>query len=66
MVGTPNCPGHRHLTSTVDGFCIMSSDGDFSRPAVRIREADLRVYGFGRRETVHTFVAACDVFVHLD
>jgi len=44
----------------------MSSDGDFSRPAVRIREADLRVYGFGRRETVHTFVAACDVFVHLD
>lgn len=50
----------------VDGLCIMSSDGDFSGPAMRMREADLRIYGFGRRETVHTFVAACDVFVYLD
>ena len=50
----------------VDGVCIMSSDGDFTGPAMRLREANLRVYGFGRRETVHTFVAACDVFVYLD
>lgn len=51
---------------TVDGFCLMSSDADFAGPAARLREADLRVYGFGRRETVHTFVAACDTFVYLD
>lgn len=50
----------------VDGFCLMSSDSDFTGLAVRIREYGLPVYGFGRRDTAHTFLAACDTFAFLD
>jgi uncharacterized LabA/DUF88 family protein len=47
----------------VDGFCLVSSDSDFTRLATRIREAGLLVYGFGERKTPEPFVAACDKFV---
>lgn len=50
----------------VEGICIASSDSDFTSLAARIREAGLLAYGFGRRDTVPTFAAACDVFVFLD
>lgn len=48
---------------TVDGFCLISSDSDFTRLATRIREAGLAVYGFGEEKTPRPFVAACDKFV---
>ncbi len=51
---------------SVDGFCIVSCDSDFTALVARIQEAGLAVYGFGRRETVQAFVAACDAFVFLD
>ncbi len=50
-------------SSSVDGFCLVSSDSDFTRLATRIREAGLAVYGFGERKTPRPFVAACDKFV---
>ncbi len=43
-----------------DGFCIVSSDSDFTRLAARLRESGLTVYGFGERKTPRPFVAACD------
>jgi uncharacterized LabA/DUF88 family protein len=49
-----------------DGFCIVSSDSDFTRLAGRIRESGLTVYGFGQRKTPKPFVAACDKFVHTE
>jgi uncharacterized LabA/DUF88 family protein len=49
-----------------DGFCLVSSDSDFTRLAARIREAGLTVYGFGRRQTPKAFVAACDKFVYTE
>ncbi len=48
---------------TVDGFCLVSSDSDFTRLATRIREAGYAVYGFGEKKTPKPFVAACDKFV---
>ena len=47
----------------LDGFCLVSSDSDFTRLATRIREAGLSVYGFGEQKTPKPFVAACDKFV---
>ncbi|GAB2181086.1 NYN domain-containing protein [Denitratisoma sp. agr-D3] len=47
-----------------DGFCLVSSDSDFTRLASRIREAGLTVYGFGRETTPQAFVAACDRFIY--
>jgi len=47
----------------VGGFCLVSSDSDFTRLATRIREAGLAVYGFGEKKTPKPFVAACDKFV---
>jgi uncharacterized LabA/DUF88 family protein len=49
-----------------DGFCIVSSDSDFTRLAARIRESGLTVYGFGERKTPKPFVAACDKFVYTE
>ena len=46
----------------LDGFCLVSSDSDFTRLAIRIREAGLTVYGFGEKKTPPAFVAACDKF----
>jgi uncharacterized LabA/DUF88 family protein len=50
----------------VDGFCLVSSDSDFTRLATRIREAGLVVYGFGERKTPPAFVAACDKFIYTE
>ena len=53
-------------TGSVDGFCLVSSDSDFTRLATRIREAGLVVYGFGERKTPEPFVAACDKFIYTE
>ena len=50
----------------VDGFCLVSSDSDFTRLATRIREAGLAVYGFGEKKTPRAFVAACDKFIYTE
>lgn len=50
----------------VDGFCLVSSDSDFTRLATRVREAGLVVYGFGESKTPEAFVAACDKFVYTE
>ena len=50
-------------SGTVDGFCLVSSDSDFTRLATRIREAGLLAYGFGEQKTPEPFVVACDKFV---
>lgn len=47
----------------LDGFCIVSSDSDFTRLASRIRESGLTVYGFGEQKTPDAFVSACDKFI---
>jgi len=49
-----------------DGFCIVSSDSDFTKLASRIREAGLTVYGFGEHKTPSPFVAACDKFIYTE
>jgi len=51
---------------SVDGFCLVSSDSDFTRLATRIREAGLAVYGFGEKKTPRAFVAACDKFIYTE
>lgn len=53
-------------TGRFDGFCIVSSDSDFTTLARRIRESGLTVYGFGERKTPSPFVAACDKFVYVE
>lgn len=50
----------------LDGFCLVSSDSDFTRLATRIREAGLTVYGFGEKKTPEAFVAACDKFIYTE
>jgi uncharacterized LabA/DUF88 family protein len=49
-----------------DGFCLVSSDSDFTRLAARLRESGLIVYGFGERKTPKAFVSACDKFVYIE
>ncbi len=49
-----------------DGFCIVSSDSDFTRLAARLRESGVTVYGFGERKTPKPFVAACDKFIYIE
>jgi uncharacterized LabA/DUF88 family protein len=53
-------------TGDLNGFCLVSSDSDFTPLAARIREAGLVVYGFGERKTPQPFVAACDKFIFTD
>src|SRR5205809_7672979 len=53
-------------TGRVDGFCIVSSDSDFTRLATRLREAGMKVYGFGERKTPNAFIASCDKFIYLE
>ena len=50
-------------TRRFEGFCLVSSDSDFTRLASRIREEGLLVYGFGEEKTPKAFVAACDKFI---
>jgi uncharacterized LabA/DUF88 family protein len=49
-----------------DGFCIVSSDSDFTRLASRIRESGRIVYGFGERKTPEPFRTACDKFIYTE
>ena len=53
-------------TGNFDGFCIVSSDSDFTKLASRIRESGLLVYGFGEKKTPTAFVAACDRFIYTE
>ena len=53
-------------TNKFDGFCIVSSDSDFTKLASRIRESGLVVYGFGERKTPEAFVSACDKFIYTE
>jgi len=53
-------------TRRFDGFCLVSSDSDFTRLASRLREEGLTVYGFGEEKTPKPFVAACDKFVYIE
>lgn len=53
-------------TDRFDGFCIVSSDSDFTRLAARIREEGLKVYGFGEKKTPKSFVSACDKFIYTE
>lgn len=53
-------------TNNFDGFCIVSSDSDFTKLASRIRETGLIVYGFGEQKTPSAFVSACDKFIYTE
>ncbi len=50
----------------VDGFCIVSSDSDFTRLAIRLREAGMKVIGFGEKKTPKPFITACDKFIYIE
>ncbi len=50
----------------VDGFCIVSSDSDFTRLATRLREAGMKVIGIGEKKTLQPFITACDKFIYLE
>lgn len=53
-------------TGNVDGFCIVSSDGDFTKLASRLRESGMEVIGMGENKTPKSFKAACSVFTNLE
>lgn len=53
-------------TKKFDGFCIVSSDSDFTRLATRVREDGLLVFGFGEKKTPKSFVAACNRFIYTE
>lgn len=49
-----------------DGFCIVSSDSDFTRLATRLREAGMKVFGIGQKKTPNAFIVACDKFIYME
>jgi len=53
-------------TEKLDGFCIVSSDSDFTRLAARLRESGRIVYGFGEKKTPRAFVSVCDKFIYTE
>lgn len=53
-------------TGRVDGFCIVSSDSDFTRLATRLREAGMKVIGIGEKKTPDPFITACDKFIYIE
>ena len=53
-------------SGSVDGFCIVSSDSDFTRLAARLRESGMTVVGMGESKTPNSFIAACNSFKYLD
>jgi uncharacterized LabA/DUF88 family protein len=53
-------------TGRVDGFCIISSDSDFTRLALRLREAGMHVIGMGEKKTPAPFIAACNKFIYIE
>jgi uncharacterized LabA/DUF88 family protein len=50
----------------VNGFCLVSSDSDFTKLATRLREAGMKVYGIGERKTPEPFIVACDKFIYIE
>jgi len=50
----------------VDGFCLVSSDSDFTKLATRLREAGMKVFGFGEKKTPTSFIAACNKFIYIE
>ena len=55
-----------YYSGKVDGFCIVSSDSDFTRLAIRLREAGMKVIGIGEKKTPLPFITACDKFVYIE
>jgi len=53
-------------TGKVDGFCIISSDSDFTKLATRLRESGMKVFGFGQKKTPNPFIVACDKFIYIE
>lgn len=53
-------------TGDVNGFCLVSSDSDFTRLATRLREAGMHVYGIGEKKTPSPFIVACDKFIYIE
>jgi hypothetical protein len=53
-------------SSKVNGFCLVSSDSDFTRLATRLREAGMKVFGIGEKKTPDPFIVACDKFIYLE
>ena len=53
-------------TGRVDGFCVVSSDSDFTRLATRLREAGMKVFGMGEQKTPSPVRAACDKFIYIE
>ena len=53
-------------TGNVEGFCLVSSDSDFTKLAIRLKEAGMKVMGIGRKQTPKSFVQACTVFKFID
>ncbi|MDD4510290.1 MAG: NYN domain-containing protein [Oscillospiraceae bacterium] len=53
-------------TSKTDGFCLVSSDSDFTRLATRLREAGMKVIGIGEKKTPMPFIVACDKFIYVE
>ena len=53
-------------TGRVDGFCIVSSDSDFTKLAIRLREAGMKVFGLGEQKTPSAFRSACDKFIYIE
>lgn len=53
-------------TADVDGFCIISSDSDYTRLATRLREAGKKVFGMGERKTPAAFIASCNKFIYIE
>ena len=50
----------------VDGFCIVSSDSDFTRLAIRLRESGMKVIGIGEKKTPNSFIVSCDRFIYIE
>jgi len=53
-------------SNKVTGFCLVSSDSDFTRLATRLREAGMSVFGIGEKKTPNPFIVACDKFIYLE
>ena len=53
-------------SNQVNGFCLVSSDSDFTRLATRLREAGMKVIGMGEKKTPEPFIVACDRFIYIE
>ncbi len=53
-------------TGGMDGFCIVSSDSDFTRLATRLREGGMKVFGIGEKKTPSSFIASCHKFIYIE